>query len=329
MNEAIIRWVVRHSPSRHLADHLVGRHRRNVKGSQLLVHCSIDDIHFDLKVDTTEIYGYLLYMMGQIEPVTSYFLRHLMRSRQVLLDIGANVGYYTVLAAKSNPGCQIWSFEPAPSNFSLLRENTEANRLSTVSLHQLALGEQKTTLKLNIYQDQALNAINTDTQNPHPFFPDGPSEVVQVPCTTVDSFMAESGLRKVDVMKLDVEGYEYFVLKGATNLLADADAPILLCEIEPLWLTRFGLMAPSVIGYIEDLGYQTIGLTRYGLVEKDRWGDSPTIENYAFVKGHQRAEIEEIGQEYYSGLLRIKSVVGMAVFPTWRSWRRSLSADQI
>jgi len=287
------------------------------------VNCEVDDLSFHLKVDLGEVHGYLMYMLGQIEPVVTFIIRRLFHSNRVMLDIGANVGYYSTLAAYACPNGQVWSFEPSPRTFGILRENIQANRLQNVVARQLALGETHATLKFNIYGDQALNSVSAGAEDRHPFFPEGPVQVLDVACTTIDIVMSENRIERADLMKLDIEGYEYFALKGAERLLARPDAPILVCEIEPLWLKPFELSASRVIKYVQSFGDCCFEAASYGLVERAEISDNAQPGDYIFAKSvDQINELRAIGQAYYKGFRQIKGQVKRALLPAWH-WVRS------
>lgn len=321
--ESIMKWVIRLCPSRRVVSLLLDKYRPFAEKGVRFVECFVDSVRFRLKVDTSEIYGYQMFMTGQIEPVTSYFVKCLMSSNRTMLDVGANIGYFSVLAASACPSCAVWSFEPAPDTYSLLVENIHANRLANVVANQIALGDRKDVLMLSVYNDQALNAIRPNIDAVHPFFPEGPIRDIEVPCTSIEEFCQEFDIPKVDIVKIDVEGFEYSVVKGASGLFESNNPPILLCEIEPLWLKRYGsITAGALIDYMESFGYHTIGLTRYGIFTKDRFADSPTIENFVFFQECHQAEIEKIGQSYFAGFLKIKVTIAVLLFPVWRILRR-------
>jgi FkbM family methyltransferase len=319
----VLKYIVRHSPSQHFTYSILNWYRPRVTHGLTWINCDVDGLNFRLKVDLAEVYGYWMYMLGQIEPVVSFIVRRLFHSNGVMLDIGANVGYYSILAAYACPNGQVWSFEPSPRTYGILCENIQANRLQNVVARQLALGETHSMLKFNIYGDQALNSVSVSAEHRHPFFPGGPVQVLNVECTTIDDVMNDNHIERVDLIKLDIEGYEYFALKGAERLLARPDAPILVCEIEPLWLKQFELSASGVIRYVQSLGYRCFEVTSYGLVERERISDNPQSGDYIFAKRvDQINELRVIGQKYYSGFRQLKGKVKWILLPAWR-WIRS------
>jgi FkbM family methyltransferase len=317
-----IRWAARTSPIKHLSNYLLSRYRKNVTPEWRWVDGSIGGKTFRLKVNTEEVHGYLFYMCGVLEPELTYLIKRLLPSRHFFLDIGANVGYYTVLAAMINPECRIHSFEPSPSTFGVLSENVAANHLLNVQVHQLALGDKTGTLKFNIYADQAFNSPGAGTNDKHHFFKNGPLRVIDVPSVRLDEFLAEHHLPQPDIVKLDVEGFELFVLKGANKLLASDNPPVLLCEVAPLWLKRFGLAPSDLFQYVEKFGYQTLGLTPYGLVRKELFERYSPIEDIVFVQKSGLAEIMKINSDYYSGWRKAKGEIKKILRPLWRRFKK-------
>ena len=318
MNADVIRWAVRTSPIKHLSNYLLSRYRKHMTPEWRWVDGSIDGQPFRLKVNTDEVYGYLFYMCGVLEPEVTYLIKRLLPSRHFFLDIGANVGYYTVLAAMINPECRIHSFEPSPSTFGVLSENASANHLLNVQVHQIALGDKTGTLKFNIYADQAFNSPATGNNDNHHFFKNGPTQVIDVPSVRLDDFLAEHHFPQPDIVKLDVEGFELFVLRGAGNLLTSENSPILLCEVQPLWLKRFGLAPLDLIQYVEGFGYQALGLTPDGLVRKELFELDSPIEDVVFVRKSGLAEIMKVNSDYYSGWRKAKGDIKRILRPLWR-----------
>jgi FkbM family methyltransferase len=319
MNKAIP-WLIRKIPIQHLTDLYVSNNRKNIIPKLLWVDCLIEGARFRLKVNTGEVHGYLCYMYGMLEPSLSFFVRHLITSKSSFLDIGANVGYYTVLAASVNRNCCIYSFEPSPTTYQILSENVIENQLSNVRIYQLALNDKDGELKFNIYEDQALNSPSTEVIE-HPFYKNGPKQVISVQSVRLDDFFSEHHLHWPEIVKLDVEGFEYFVLQGAKNLLSSLNPPILLCEVQPLWMKRFGLSPSNLFEYVEKFGYKTFILSPYGLISREALGNYPS-EDIIFAPSSAVNEILDINNLYYSGFRKAKGEFKKLLRPIWRQLKK-------
>lgn len=146
------------------------------------------------------------------------FLYQIVEDDSVCLDIGANIGLISLAISQLNPKSKVYSFEPTPEIFNLLKSNIEANSIKNIVPSQLALSDKK----------QKLNFINVNNYSAgnfslNPEFSGKRKEVfgeyIQVQADTLDSWMEKNKLKKLDFIKLDVEGSELQVLKGAKKTL--------------------------------------------------------------------------------------------------------------
>ena len=133
------------------------------------------------------------------------------------VDVGANIGLYTVAAAKLVGATgRVYAFEPEPGNYALLQHNLELNEARNVVTEKMAVGCAATERNLNISR----NSIGTHSLLRRPQSSVAADrEAIQVQVITLDEYFADVPGR-VDTLKVDVEGYEPFVLKGAARLLA-------------------------------------------------------------------------------------------------------------
>ena len=137
------------------------------------------------------------------------WLLHTLRADDLFLDIGANVGSYTVLAA-SEVGSEFHAFEPIPSTFEHLRANIEENKASDIGrLWNNGLGDKRSTLKFTNHLDTVNHVVSEGESG------------IEVEVLTLDEITLASKKRLV---KIDVEGYEQFVLDGGQALFKDTKA---------------------------------------------------------------------------------------------------------
>jgi FkbM family methyltransferase len=188
-----------------------------------------------------------IYRLGAHEPaITRYLLEQVrLGAGDVALDVGANLGWYSVLLQRlSVPGARIFSFEPDPRTFELLRANLAANDASRVSAFNIALGETQGSAQLRRYKDS--------NNGRHSLIPgDDIAGSVTVPLDTLAHFWESQALGSAPIafMKVDVEGFEYFVVKGAGGLLRRC-ARILL-EYSPQSLALAGLPSDALVKLLE------------------------------------------------------------------------------
>jgi FkbM family methyltransferase len=187
----------------------------NVNSSKMIVFPRNGGIHKDL------------FLHKKREPLcTDYLLRSgVVKKGDVVLDIGANIGYYVLTEAKilGDTG-KIYAVEPVSSNFKLLQKNIALNNLKNASTFQYAFGEKNSRSQIFVSNMSNLCAINKDAVN---------GEILgiqQVNMITIDEFVKDKETPKL--IRMDVEGYEYEILKGMSSTL-EGDVKILM-ELHPL-----------------------------------------------------------------------------------------------
>ncbi len=184
-----------------------------------------------------------IYRLGAHEPaITRYLIEHVrLGAGEVALDVGANIGWYSLLLQHlSEPGAQIFAFEPDPETYALLCTNLRANAADRVTPLNLALGDTPGTAQLRRYKHS--------NNGRHTLIVDGPAaDKVPVAVETLAGFWRARALgeRPLRFLKIDVEGFEYFVLRGAGELLARCGQIFL--EYSPASLRLAGLQPDALI----------------------------------------------------------------------------------
>jgi FkbM family methyltransferase len=175
-----------------------------------------------LRIDATgRMAGYVLGTADYDEQ--TWFAEHV-ASGSTFYDIGANVGFFTLVAAKI-VGAEgvVVAFEPLPANVGQLEKNVALNALSNVTVIPKAVGAIEGVAGLVLGDDARDNSRLSDGQT------DGEDEI-EVPVTTVDAAVREHDLRMPDVMKIDVEGAEIDVLRGALETIRRS-RPLIVVEV--------------------------------------------------------------------------------------------------
>jgi len=155
------------------------------------------------------------------------------RSVSTFFDVGANVGQTTREVLHRFPSAHIYAFEPHPMSFGVLAAITDKR----LSAHQIAFGEHSGKAKLYQYAEAGdgslINSLVTDARFPTRFG-HRPQGQVDVACSTIDDFCLEHGIGSIDVLKLDTEGSELSVLKGAERMLASGRSGYVYTEFNDL-----------------------------------------------------------------------------------------------
>ena len=158
---------------------------------------------------------------GCYETCEFELLKRVLLPGMIFVDVGANIGLYTVAAAKrvGDTG-RVYAFEPEPGNYKLLQQHLVLNEVRNVTIENVAVGSHKTQQSLMISK----NSIGTHSLLRRP--KNSGQEEVKVDVISLDDYFA--GIPgNIGVLKIDVEGYEPFVLKGAERLLSRVDLMLL------------------------------------------------------------------------------------------------------
>ncbi len=182
-----------------------------------------------------------------------HILEHLMatlRAGDVFYDIGANVGLYTVLLAKTlGDQGQVIAFEPGREAYQHLQDNLTLNHLSNVRTFRKALGERAGEAELYTGDENGHSSLLR-----HPSGTDLGTEAVEV--AVGDQFIGTEHLPLPRAVKIDVEGYEYAVLTGLRSTLAQPVCELVCCELHPTLLPP-GVTPQRILELLESLGFRT------------------------------------------------------------------------
>jgi len=185
-------------------------------------------------MDVTEFTCHGLYFHGQTyEPATVRCLVEHLGPGQTFVDVGANHGYFSVLAARLvGPAGRVFAFEPNPSVFEQLAEHVACNGLTNVTTERKALAEREGTLELFVSACAANSGLSSITPGSQAFASGSldRDRHVQVHVTTFDRWRRARAVERIDLLKIDVEGAEMLVLRGMVETLAEAPPTGIICE---------------------------------------------------------------------------------------------------
>ena len=188
-------------------------------------------------------FGGNIYMAGKYEPETTKLIRELCYPGIHFVDVGGNIGYFTLIVAtdiRDNAGDGVvYSFEPNPALFSILKQNLAANRLEgIVKPVQKAVSNSRQSVKLFIEQIDGLTSSTLEALSVG-------WDALICESVTLDSFFAKENWPVIDLIKIDVEGAEVGVLQGMKELNARNPKLKLILEFSPRYLQAAGITAES------------------------------------------------------------------------------------
>ncbi|WP_221740396.1 FkbM family methyltransferase [Stenotrophomonas sp. 278] len=172
---------------------------------------------------------YMSHMEGIFEPDTTRILACM--ARGVILDVGANIGLTTLLHSRIAE--HVHAFEPSPTTFQLLRENLERADRQNVTLHNVGLGEQAGTFELTFAPQNRSGAFVSDQTQASVGH-----TIERIQIETLDEVVRRSHMPKIDMIKIDVEGFELQVLRGGGKSLS-RNKPAVVLEMNHWCLNAF------------------------------------------------------------------------------------------
>jgi FkbM family methyltransferase len=204
-----------------------------------------------LKLYTDSVLSETIYV-GRFENEEIDFVKRYLTSGDVFLDIGANVGLFTIVgASKVGPKGRVYSFEPVKKTFGRLTENINLNNLNNTKAYNLGLSNEDGELEMTTSADgfDAWNSFGKPSA--------GSSFILEkVPTFKLDSWIADEKIAHVSLVKIDVEGWEYNVILGAKSLLSSDAAPDLLVEFTEENCKNAGFSCAVLYDILMKYGYQ-------------------------------------------------------------------------
>jgi FkbM family methyltransferase len=212
-------------------------------------------------VKANEDVGREIYFFQDFESEESKYILENIRETDICVDVGANIGFYSLSFAKKAVRGEVHCFEPVPLNFHMMAVNVLANAFSNVSMNNCAVGDVNCETEFCVAQDGAFSSlINTGRKVV--------SEILKTRVLTLDSYCRERNLTRIDVLKVDVEGAEMAVIRGATEVLSDPKRRphlVMLELFEPM-LQQFGSTLAQVEELMSGYGYRPFVLIEERLV---------------------------------------------------------------
>jgi FkbM family methyltransferase len=187
------------------------------------------------------------------EPLTSKVFASLLKPGDTVIDVGANVGHYCLLAASIvGPLGRIHAIECSPETLPMLSNNVAKNNLQNVVIHPFAAASQRGTLSLNV------TAIGLSWFNPHANWPSvsGSGTSVEVQAVPVDEIVSPP----VNLVKIDAEGVDLDVLKGMKRILSESPRVSIIVEWAPPLLAETGKDPFEIIQWLKDAGFSKISV---------------------------------------------------------------------
>ncbi len=217
------------------------------------------------------------------EPGTIDLFYRLAGRAGVVLDVGAYVGFFSMVAALANRNASVYAFEPMEAIHGRLVENVERNHLKNVECLNAAVSDSNGRAQFFFSQAALRDGLPTSSSLSEEFMAGAPEIVgVDVPLLTIDSFAEERAISRIDLVKIDTETTEPSVLRGMRKVLS-RDRPTLVCEVLSGRADSAALDAE-----LRPLGYKYFLLKADGPEPRERIEGHPEFLNFLFTANPDR-----------------------------------------
>ncbi len=219
--------------------------------------------------------------MIALESYESYetkLFREILKEGMTVVDIGANIGYYSVIAGKRvGTNGKVFSFEPENINFSFLEKNISKNSLRNTKAFQTALSDKPGTQNLFLYKENKGSYSLVDNRKTKVSIP--------VAVDTLDNVLGRNNISSVDIIKIDIEGGEYLAFLGAKEILSKSSKLIVMTEFFPNAIRRFNKDPLDFLKLFRDRGFSI------SLINEDKKELTPIKNIEEFLKDFSGSEI--------------------------------------
>lgn len=232
----------------------------------------------------------VIYFTGYFEPNEFKVINKILKPGMTFLDVGANMGLYTIFASKKvGKSGLVISIEPSSREFERLQSNVEINQLQNVRMMQTAVSRLEGNADLLVATND--HAGHNTLGN---FAYDGIilKQKEHVTVKTIDNIVSELGLQSLDVIKMDIEGSEFLALEGAERTLKNFK-PTLMLELFNETLKHQGCNGDMIFQFLTSLGYVIYGFDKYGSLSQLKRVDGSSSQNIFAVHNSSKMKWSE------------------------------------
>ena len=250
---------------------------RRSRPSAVGVSCKeiIDNFDSDIKlhIDRSRSMGSALYWTGFHEFREFLFLHRYLKPDMIFVDVGANLGEYSLFAAKRLSKGKVLSFEPLPSIRKVFEENVRLNGFNNIDVYPFGLSAVPETMPIHEFED-VHEGLAT-------FYPgERHGKTISVELKRLDDVVIQGGFRTIDFIKMDIEGGELKALEGS-RLVIERFRPAFMVEVNAVTYQTAGYATEDVFDFFNTVSYRPYTIEKQGRIEMV--GDIPRFANILFM----------------------------------------------
>lgn len=219
----------------------------------------------------------------------SLMIFEMLKHSDVVFDIGANIGWYSIQFAKMNESKEIYSFEPVDKIFKKLKDNGKINDLKNIKYFNNGFSDKNETIEL-FYNPELTGSSSIKNLYGNPL------QKISCKLLKLDDFTDHNNVKKLDFIKLDVEGAELLVLNGGLQTIKNLK-PILFVELLRKWASKFGYHPNDVINILKVHGYKCFITSDKRLIKISEINDKTIETNFFFLHADKHHRLIEMYNE--------------------------------
>jgi len=216
---------------------------------------------YEILVPVDEGIGWKIYYLKSFEKEETSLIRRIAKKDWICFDIGANVGYYSLLFASLCKNGEIHSFEPLPPCYHLLSANILLNNLNNIRVNNFALSNYSGLAKFSVSQKWETSSFIHTERDPL-------EEIIQVEVCRLDDYVIDNSIERIDFMKIDVEGAEKLVLEGSLETLSKKELKPKMClmELYDLNFIHYHTSIDEIVKFLNSYGYNAFIISKKRLI---------------------------------------------------------------
>lgn len=231
-----------------------------------------------MSLDLAEYIQGHLFLFNTFEPTTEKIFKKFIKKGDVAIDIGANIGYLSLLMAECvGEKGSVYSLEPVSDNFQSLNRNIHLNKFKNIKTFKLAFSDSNSIIKIfkSLDNNQGSHSMIFDSKRLNP-------EYEEVESLTLDSFVKMQKLMSINFIKIDVEGAEFEVIKGMDETISKY-RPIIFMEINAPILQKRNIQPFVLKQLILSYDYSCFNIDDKGKLEVSHLDFNHNIDNVIFI----------------------------------------------
>lgn len=201
-------------------------------------------------IDPASLFGQFLLQRGEYEPSMTEVLRHFLKPSAVFLDVGANEGYFSVIASKIvGSSGRVIAVEPQQRVGNVIQKNLEINGINNTILVADAISDVRGSASLYISPDTNTGSTGLVNSTRYSL----PTQTIRT--ITLTDLLEKNSIRNADLMKMDIEGYEYEAIIGSPDVFKEKRIKAIALEVHPKLLSQRGLKPDDIYNFLKSCGY--------------------------------------------------------------------------